>query len=353
MDIDTEKIKSEIWVKNWAGNWSVLSCSYFGKQYSQRITDYLGVSLERSIIIIRKGFSICYFSKQEIDKLGKELSNRVIADRGLLDKWIKDIRIVTDDINEVIAKLKNKLLDKDEYSLFLNKFIGFGACNFAVKKIVDYLPKDILEESLKKLSDARLYSESVYADTEKFMEELAEKIGKKEGYKPELVLSLLDKEFEAYLENQQIDINKDILQNRFNLSAIFFRKGQDTLLVEKEAENLEQAMVEENLKELSGKSAFPGKVRGIARVVLDPSNVKEFNSGDILVTSMTRPEYLHLIQKSSAFITDAGGMLCHAAITAREIKKPCVVGLEMATRNIKDGNEIEVDAYSGIVKIIK
>lgn len=353
MNIDLEKLKSETWIKNWAGGWSVLTCSYLGKQYSKNISDYLGINLKRSIIVIKKGFSTCYFSKQELDKLGKELSARVIEDEGLIDTWVGDIKKVTDEINGVMDELKGKFLSKDEYAVFVNKFIDFGARNFAIKKIVDYLPKNILEKNLAKLSDARLYSEIVYTNTEKFMEAFAEKIGIKDGCESKFVLCLLDREFENYLKSGKINISKDILKNRFNFSTLFFNNGKDTILNNEDAKKVERAMIKESLKELSGKIAFHGKSTGVARVILDPRNVKKFDKGDILVTSMTRPEYLQLIQKSSAFITDAGGMLCHAAITAREIEKPCIVGLEVATRSIKDGDIIEVDADRGVVRIIK
>ena len=81
-------------------------------------------------------------------------------------------------------------------------------------------------------------------------------------------------------------------------------------------------------------------------------NVKAFDEGDILVTGMTRPEFMNVIKKASAIITDVGGILCHAAITAREMKIPCIVGTAVATKVLKDGDIVEVDANSGIVKII-
>ena len=68
---------------------------------------------------------------------------------------------------------------------------------------------------------------------------------------------------------------------------------------------------------------------------------------------MTRPLFLPLIIKSSAFITDAGGTLSHAAITARELRKPCIVGTKIATRVLKDGDLVEVDANEGVVRILR
>ena len=102
---------------------------------------------------------------------------------------------------------------------------------------------------------------------------------------------------------------------------------------------------------LKGKIAFAGEATGTVRIVLDPHNPGEFNEGDILVTGMTRPEFLPLIQKASAIVTDAGGLLCHAAISARELKKPCLVGTEIATGFLKNGQTITVDGVQGMVRV--
>lgn len=352
-NVNVNTIKKDIWVKNWAGRWSLLTCFYLGQQYSQRIRDYLGVNLQHSIIVVKRGFSTCYFSKKELDKLGHELATKVAADKKLIPNWIKKIKNTTRDINEVMRSLSNRPLSFEEYSRFLDKFIDFGACNFAVKKVVDYLPSSLMSRYLNRLAKARLYSENVYADTEKFMEKLAARMGKQEGYQAELILCLSDREFEKSLKTGKIVIRKRELEQRFKISALFFDRGKDKLMVGKQALNLEAALVQKSNYQLSGLSAHPGCIKGVARIILNPFKKKVFNRGDILVASMTRPEYLSLIKLSSAFITDAGGRLCHAAITAREIKKPCIVGLELATKSIPDGSLIEVDADNGIVKILK
>lgn len=67
---------------------------------------------------------------------------------------------------------------------------------------------------------------------------------------------------------------------------------------------------------------------------------------------MTRPDYLSFMRRASAFVTDTGGALAHAAIVARELKKPCVVGTAVATKVFKDGDLVEVDAEKGIVRKI-
>jgi phosphohistidine swiveling domain-containing protein len=79
------------------------------------------------------------------------------------------------------------------------------------------------------------------------------------------------------------------------------------------------------------------------KVILDPKN-QNISEDEILVASMTRPEFLPLMKKAKAFITNEGGITCHAAIVSREMNKPCIIGTKNATQIIKDGDLIEVDA---------
>lgn len=68
---------------------------------------------------------------------------------------------------------------------------------------------------------------------------------------------------------------------------------------------------------------------------------------------MTSPEYVFAMKKASAAITDTGGLTSHAAIVSRELDIPCIVGTKIATKILKDGDLVEVDANKSIVKIIK
>ncbi|MDI9312690.1 MAG: PEP-utilizing enzyme [Limnohabitans sp.] len=101
-------------------------------------------------------------------------------------------------------------------------------------------------------------------------------------------------------------------------------------------------------KEIKGSTAFGGKVQGIAKIIRNPKK-QNFYEGDILITDMTRPEFVPLMKKASAIVTDQGGITCHAAIISRELKKPCVIGTKFATQILKDGDLVEVDANKGTV----
>ncbi|HTX86552.1 MAG TPA: PEP-utilizing enzyme [Candidatus Nanoarchaeia archaeon] len=117
---------------------------------------------------------------------------------------------------------------------------------------------------------------------------------------------------------------------------------------------LRQEEATQKVKEIKGSTASDGFIRGRVKVILDArKDSVKFKKGEILVTSMTRPEYLPLMARASAFITDEGGIACHAAIIAREMKKPCIIGTKIATKVLKDGDQVEVNANHGWVRIIK
>jgi len=110
-------------------------------------------------------------------------------------------------------------------------------------------------------------------------------------------------------------------------------------------------------KDISGQVAFPGTVKGKAVVIKNvkelPVLLKKENDGAILITHGTNPKYVPYLRKIAAIITDEGGILCHAAIISREMKIPCIIGTKTATKVLKDGDLVEVDANQGILKIIK
>lgn len=165
------------------------------------------------------------------------------------------------------------------------------------------------------------------------------------------ILALTKEELMDYFHAGKIPGQRR-LDNRFGGYALLYDKtGKATFFEGNKFKEMMTAIVAHiGNQEIKGTTAYPGKVTGLVRVVLDPARVKVFNEGDILIAGMTRPEYLNLMKKSGAFVTDAGGLLCHAAIVAREYRKPCVIGTEAATKVFKDGDLVEVDANKGIVR---
>jgi len=107
-----------------------------------------------------------------------------------------------------------------------------------------------------------------------------------------------------------------------------------------------------DVSELRGTCASPGKAQGIVKIIEVPGDMKKMNVGDILVSETTYPSLVPAMKKAAAIVTNAGGLTCHAAIVARELGIPCVVGTHMANRVLKDGDKVEVDASNGLVRKI-
>ena len=110
---------------------------------------------------------------------------------------------------------------------------------------------------------------------------------------------------------------------------------------------------------ITGTVANPGIARGTARIIRVEDlktllkDMKRFKKDEIIVTTMTQPTVVGLARIAAAIVTDEGGITSHAAILAREYGIPCIVGAKIATRIIKDGDEIEVNATAGTVRILQ
>ncbi len=100
---------------------------------------------------------------------------------------------------------------------------------------------------------------------------------------------------------------------------------------------------------IRGLGAAPGVGHGDVKIISELSRGNDLKKGDVLVTHMTAPDWVPLMRRSAAIITDSGGMTCHAAIVSRELGIPCVVGAAEATTKLRDGELVTVDATHGAV----
>jgi pyruvate,water dikinase len=110
---------------------------------------------------------------------------------------------------------------------------------------------------------------------------------------------------------------------------------------------------------IKGVTANKGKASGkvlIAPMLNDRGAIAALDAkmekGDILVAETTSPDLMSLCKKAAAIVADQGGMLSHAAIVSRELGIPCIIQAGSATRQLKDGMRVEVDAEKGIVRVL-
>lgn len=151
-------------------------------------------------------------------------------------------------------------------------------------------------------------------------------------------------------------LDKQELEERTKFCVYYTEKDREIVFTGQKAKELAESAKRAEVKEvneLRGQIGCMGKAKGIAKLVIRPEDMGKLNKGDILISIATDPDIVPAMKKAAAFVTEQGGVTSHAAIVAREMHKPCVIGTKIATKVIKDGDLVEVDANVGIVKIIK
>jgi phosphohistidine swiveling domain-containing protein len=190
---------------------------------------------------------------------------------------------------------------------------------------------------------------------------LLEKLGKKFGLKYNEITFLRQKEIVEIIEKNKLPISKEEIQLRKTKGfACINLDGEYNFITGTDLDQLyffynyfnKDEKKDTNVEILKGTSANQGYVKGTAKVIKNVDEFHKFNKGDILIANSTTPNYIPIMGKALAFLTDEGGITCHAAIVSREMDKPCIIGLKNATKVIKDGDLIEVDATKGIVRKI-
>ncbi len=148
---------------------------------------------------------------------------------------------------------------------------------------------------------------------------------------------------------------KEEINGRIKNHAIIIEDRKIYCLSGKEGKKIAKflSMEIKKVNKFGGATASPGKKIGRVKKIFGSSDFHKFKIGDILVTSMTTPEMVPVMRKAAAVVTDEGGVTCHAAIISRELGIPCVIGAKIATKVLKDGDLVEVDASKGVVRKLK
>lgn len=349
-----------------------------------------------------------YFIENKI----KEILSQNIKDRKLQEQYFIDINTPSQmdetmkerfDFFRILQKKKISDVDMENYSrkypaLFMNTYNKTEVMDFLREKIKNEKNdnadeekskiKNILKNTTQKhkkifseISDANLrYFSSiiqraalgryklkhVWSGAEYMFLDVLEELRKRidisfedmiKSYMFSDIYNFLDKGI--ILNKKEIkDRKKCIVLHCFNYRDNLFYSGDKALnyRMGKVGDETVSLLDEESLK---GQIANRGIIRGIVHLIFvrdikqfNEDN-KSFNKEEILVTTMTSPVMIPIIKKASAIVTDEGGICSHAAISAREFDIPCIVGTKIATKVLKDGDLVEVDANRGVVKIIK
>ncbi len=155
---------------------------------------------------------------------------------------------------------------------------------------------------------------------------------------------------------KQFPSRKELATRSRNSVFVMSREGY-IVKTGNEAEKLREIITpkgrQQILSDFRGLAASTGKASGPVKIIMSATEINKVKAGDILVAVMTRPDYIMGMKKAAAIVTNEGGITSHAAIVSRELGIPCIIGTKIATKVLKDGDLVEVNANHGWVRKIK
>lgn len=257
---------------------------------------------------------------------------------------IQRIKVITkEDCASRLAELKSLVNDHNESTKGIMEELNF------TKEERD------LVETTKRYVFIRGYRTDVFNKAMFSARPLLKETAKRFGYTFKEITFLGTEEILALFDGKKVP--KEIIAERIDCYGIANIKGDLTIFSKKEVESLKQKLglgkIIQEVTELHGSIANKGLAKGRARIVLGKEDLPKVQEGDILIAPMTEPDFVPAMERAAAFVTDEGGILCHAAIISRELDKPCITGTKNATTAIKDNDLIEVNANNGIVRILE
>lgn len=271
-----------------------------------------------------------------------------------------------EDFKVFIEENDKKLLEAEEFfeSRHDDPVAAIGKVHdymrelFAIVMVAAYASGylDDLDAEIKDLCiKTRERYENIHRDGITLERRLLNEIEEKHNIQKDSLEYLTENEFEKFAVSGELP--SDFMQRK-EFFFCKYSKNKRELFSEDEAREMLSEIDQtygaiHNVDEIKGNIACLGKASGRVRVIKLIKEAAEFNEGEILVASMTDPRYLSIMKKAAAIVTDEGGITCHAAIVARELQIPCIIGTKISTQVLKDGDLVEVDANEGVVRILK
>lgn len=182
---------------------------------------------------------------------------------------------------------------------------------------------------------------------------LLKRVSKEVGLRDDWAKYLIREELEAFFKTGQRPSDAIIEERRKGWAGVTLADGSTFITQGKGIDLLREKEVKvAETKFVTGQIAYKGKVTGEVVVINSSRDFPKFKKGQILVTQMTTPDFVPIMEKAKAIVTDIGGITTHAAIVSRELGVICIIGTKNATKVFKDGDMVEVDADKGIVRKI-
>ena len=358
---------------------------------------------DSGLLIYEDGVLSAFATKKEFDHINKKEFSKINS-LTKLQKMESDFIALKKEVAEFVKKNNRNignLSDKELYDVFIKLFQYFsqfvkkyrylephiiknwedGAIDIIKQVIPDKNPELVLSDILSsggnlqeklqelhlikqrdifvildKIAKIRFQAKTTDESLASFSEEILIETAKRTLIAVSQISHMgRDELHKALVNRADIDLYK--INMRAHGFGLEIKNGTFSILSQNRYKQIiKQERAKSRVDVLKGTTAYPGKVVGTARVtplLSTPDEYREYiqslTDEDIVVAAMTSPELTASFKKVCGVITDEGGLMSHAALISRETKTPCVIGTKYATRFLKEGEKILLDADSGIV----
>lgn len=332
---------------------SLLYFSVWHEADVQGLQKYLGTQINLNLFVLPpEGDHEVWYSTSELEKLQQLALQQLQNDPALVKRVISDLDTAWATIKPYFVPGK-ELESLEEAESYYGKLVDFwAATNTIFFELPNYgsIPPRLKQGLLHVREESQEHTDEMSDKFERFFERTFPAF-KQYAH----LVTMADIESWGSVSSREL---LDILEERLTRGCFIFRDQVLPLseLVRVKRENnfsLEKVLTDHSATEVLGTTAHPGIARGHVKILFGTEDTNKIVEGDVLVAPMTKAGYLPMMERAAAFVTDEGGVTCHAAIVAREMKKPCIIGTRVATQVLKDGDLVEVDADNGLVRVVE
>jgi len=321
------------------------------------------IHFSEALDVMSNGLVTVYVLPKDIERINLNLKKLIKKDPNYLSWALNEGVKTVNALEKIVEKKIKKNIDRKEALLLLdradgywNQFGSFLEFTHALGRIKVELSKS----QINKLSEFHNRRKEVFLSFFGYIEDICLSITEKDKSIKQknlayLTISEVRQYFAGELECSEINDMQDA-----RIEGYIYYGTSDGLeeiitdMMSIQAKKLLSRTEDEINQGLKGKSVSSGIARGRVKIIsIDTKLDKEDISKNIIVTTMTTPNMDVFLTKVGGIVTEEGGVLCHAAIFARETKIPTITLVKDATKILKDGDLVEVDADTGVVRKIK
>lgn len=344
----------------------LLDASVVLRVYHQGVLPGMTRGFTKQVTHYQNGFATYYRSAAQMnDILGNEylqFSNNIqkVQEYGAIGA---DVLQEADDCLREAETLQNI----EQVKAFIPKLIETSYRSIRFITLIPYLTLNQIEKAGYTSTNPGPYREAfealefLRADSrillfrEKLYPNIWRILGEYSSYEPELLNHISVEELQNFVTTNILPSKAELLRRKEGCVLWFDEEEILQIIFDPEliSEVSKLDLPEILPTMITGTVACAGKATGKVRIAYTSDDLKNFTDGDVIVSSSTSPNLTPFLKRAGAIVTDEGGIASHAAIISRELQKPCIIGTKIATKVLKNGDLVEVDADNGRVSILK